>query len=202
VPNGDIGREHCCVLIGCSFAGGTLVGMKTERIEGADGVVLNVAVEGSGPAIVLLHGFPQTHLMWRHVAPRLAEDHTVICPDLRGYGESDKPAGVNAYAKREMARDVLAVSERLGFSNFALVGHDRGALVAFRAALDHPRNVTHLASLDVLPTLDMWEVMHGVSAKVGFHLYLMAQPPGRGTRSGPSSSRPRTAPRTPRCWVI
>jgi pimeloyl-ACP methyl ester carboxylesterase len=77
-----------------------------------------------------------------------------------------------------MARDVLAVSERLGFDRFAVVGHDRGALVAFRAALDHPRKVTHLASLDVLPTVDMWEVMHGTSAAVGFHLYLMAQPPG------------------------
>jgi haloacetate dehalogenase len=152
--------------------------MKTERIEGADGVMINVAVEGSGPAIVLLHGFPQTHLMWRHVAPALAAEYTVICPDLRGYGDSDKPAEGTAYAKREMARDVLAVSERLGFDRFAVVGHDRGALVAFRAALDHPRKVTHLASLDVLPTVDMWEVMHGTSAAVGFHLYLMAQPPG------------------------
>lgn len=152
--------------------------MKTERIEGADGVMINVAVEGSGPAIVLLHGFPQTHLMWRHVAPALASEYTVVCPDLRGYGDSDKPVGAAAYAKREMARDVLAVSERLGFGSFALVGHDRGALVAFRAALDHPRRVTHLASLDVLPTIDMWEVMRGSSAKIAFHLYLMAQPPG------------------------
>jgi len=153
-------------------------GMRTERIEGAGGVLVNVAVRGSGPAIVLLHGFPQTHLMWRHVAPALAEEYTVICPDLRGYGDSGKPAEPAAYAKREMARDVLAVTERLGFDRFALVGHDRGALVAFRAALDHPRHVTHLASLDVLPTVDTWEVMHGVRAAVGFHLYLMAQPPG------------------------
>lgn len=152
--------------------------MRTERIEGADGVMINVAVAGSGPAIVLLHGFPQTHLMWRHVAPALAAEFTVVCPDLRGYGDSDKPAGETAYAKREMARDVLAVSERLGFGSFALAGHDRGALVAFRTALDHPRRVTHLASLDVLPTIDTWEVMHGTSAAVGFHLYLMAQPPG------------------------
>jgi len=162
--------------------------MKTERIEGADGVMINVAVEGSGPAIVLLHGFPQTHLMWRHVAPALAGEFTVICPDLRGYGDSDKPAEATAYAKREMARDVLAVSERLGFRSFAVVGHDRGALVAFRAALDHPRRVTHLASLDVLPTVDMWEVMHGVSAAVGFHLYLMAQPPGLPERMIEASS--------------
>jgi haloacetate dehalogenase len=96
--------------------------------------------------------------------------------------------GAGAYAKREMARDVLAVSERLGFGSFALVGHDRGALVAFRAALDHPRTVTHLASLDVLPTLDMWAVMHGSSTAIGFHLYLMAQPPGLPERMIAASS--------------
>ncbi len=137
-------------------------------------------VEGSGSPIVLLHGFPQTHLMWRHVVADLAQDHTVITPDLRGYGASDKPAeaGPDTYAKRTMARDVVRLAHELGYDRFALAGHDRGALVAIRAGLDHPQHVTHLASLDVLPTLDMWEVMHGVSAAVGFHLYLMAQPPG------------------------
>lgn len=149
-------------------------------VNGADGVALNVAVSGSGSAVVLLHGFPQTHLMWRHVAADLAADHTVICPDLRGYGDSDKPAetGPLTYAKRTMAADVVAVARALGHDRFALVGHDRGALVAVRAGLDHPGAVTHLAALDVLPTLDMWDVMRGVSASVGFHLYLMAQPPG------------------------
>jgi pimeloyl-ACP methyl ester carboxylesterase len=101
----------------------------------------------------------------------------VICPDLRGYGASDKPAG-GAYDKRTMAADIVALARELGHDRFALAGHDRGALVAIRAGLDHPQAVTHLASLDVLPTLDMWDVMHGVSAAVGFHLYLMAQPPG------------------------
>jgi pimeloyl-ACP methyl ester carboxylesterase len=137
---------------------------------------LNVAVGGSGTPIVLLHGFPQTHLMWRHVAADLMADHTVICPDLRGYGESDKPT--DGYSKRTMAADVVEVVRELGFSTFALVGHDRGALVAFRAGLDHPEAVSHLMCLDVLPTVDMWDVMHGTSAAVGFHLYLMAQPPG------------------------
>jgi pimeloyl-ACP methyl ester carboxylesterase len=118
--------------------------------------------------------------MWRHVAADLAADHTVICPDLRGYGASDKPADADGttYAKRTMAADVVALARALGHERFALAGHDRGALVAIRAGLDHPGTVTHLASLDVLPTLDMWDVMHGVSAAVGFHLYLMAQPPG------------------------
>ncbi|GAA1135578.1 alpha/beta hydrolase [Kribbella jejuensis] len=123
-----------------------------------------------------MHGFPQTHLIWREVARELAVDHTVICPDLRGYGESGKP--LDGYSKRTMAADVVGVAAELGHSQFALVGHDRGALVAFRAGLDHPDVVTHLMCLDVLPTLDMWDVMHGTTAAVGFHLYLMAQPVG------------------------
>jgi pimeloyl-ACP methyl ester carboxylesterase len=104
----------------------------------------------------------------------------VICPDLRGYGASGKPAEADgtSYAKRTMAVDIVALARSLGHENFALAGHDRGALVAFRAGLDHPATITHLACLDVLPTLDMWEVMRGVTAAVGFHLYLMAQPPG------------------------
>lgn len=155
-------------------------GFAHHRVPVADGVRLHTAVGGSGPPVVLLHGFPQTHLMWRHVAADLAVDHTVICPDLRGYGASDKPAETDGsgYAKRTMAADIVALARALGHERFALAGHDRGALVAFRAALDHPGAVSHLACLDVLPTLDMWEVMHGVTAAVGFHLYLMAQPPG------------------------
>jgi pimeloyl-ACP methyl ester carboxylesterase len=157
-----------------------IAGFDYRRVPVGGGVSLNVAVAGSGPAVVLLHGFPQTHLMWRHVAADLAADHTVICPDLRGYGASDKPAvtGPDTYSKRTMAADTVAVARALGHGRFALAGHDRGALVAFRAGLDHPQAVTHLACLDVLPTLDMWEVMHGAGAAVGFHLYLMAQPPG------------------------
>jgi haloacetate dehalogenase len=157
-----------------------ITGFDYQRVPVAEGVALNVAVGGSGRPIVLLHGFPQTHLMWRHVAADLAADHTVIVPDLRGYGDSDKPADVDGqtYAKRTMAADVVAVARALGHGRFALAGHDRGALVAIRAGLDHPDTVTHLASLDVLPTLDMWEVLRGASAAVAFHLYLMAQPPG------------------------
>ncbi|MER5339080.1 alpha/beta hydrolase [Streptomyces mirabilis] len=160
----------------------TIPGFDYRRVPVADDVALHVAVAGSGSPIVLLHGFPQTHLMWRHVAADLAADHTVICPDLRGYGASDKPldtgADGNAYAKRTMAADVVSLARALGHERFALAGHDRGALVAIRAGLDHPEAITHLASLDVLPTLDMWGVMHGTGAAVGFHLYLMAQPPG------------------------
>ncbi|WP_020388942.1 alpha/beta fold hydrolase [Kribbella catacumbae] len=151
-----------------------------QRIQVADGVSLNAAVGGTGTPIVLLHGFPQTHLIWRHVAADLAVDHTVICPDLRGYGASDKPAETDGttYSKRTMAADIVALAAALGHERFALVGHDRGALVAFRAGLDHPDKITALVCLDVLPTLDMWDAMHGVNAAVAFHLYLMAQPPG------------------------
>jgi pimeloyl-ACP methyl ester carboxylesterase len=156
-----------------------ITGFDYQRVPVADGVALNVAVAGTGDPIVLLHGFPETHLMWRHVAAELAADHLVLCPDLRGYGDSDKPADTGeTYSKRTMAADVVAVAKAFGHDRFALAGHDRGALVALRAGLDHADKVSHLAILDVLPTLDMWDVLHGTSAAVGFHLYLMAQPPG------------------------
>ncbi|MET9844059.1 alpha/beta fold hydrolase [Streptomyces ossamyceticus] len=158
----------------------SIPGFETRSIGVADGVELNAAVGGEGPAVVLLHGFPETHLMWRYVAPLLAEHHTVVCPDLRGYGASSKPEAVaeDTYAKRTMAADIVGLADVLEFDRFALVGHDRGAHVAFRAGLDHPNRISHLGILDIVPTLDTWNVLHGVSAAVAFHLYLMAQPPG------------------------
>ncbi|QNP64637.1 alpha/beta fold hydrolase [Streptomyces genisteinicus] len=158
----------------------SIPGFTPHRVRVDDGVSLHAAVGGAGRPVVLLHGFPQTHLMWRHVAADLAADRTVICPDLRGYGESDKPAetGPDVYSKRTMARDVVRLAAELGHDGFDLVGHDRGALVAFRAAMDHPGAVRRVAMLDVLPTLDMWDSLRGLSAAVGFHLYLMAQEPG------------------------
>lgn len=155
-------------------------GFEYRTLPAAPGVDLSVAVGGAGPAIVLLHGFPQTHYMWRRVAQRLADRHTVIVPDLRGYGRSSKPVGVapEIYSKRTMARDIVTITKAVGFERFGLVGHDRGALVGVRAGLDHPDAVAHLGILDVLPTLDTWAVLRGVDAKVAWHLYLMAQPPG------------------------
>ncbi|HST65430.1 MAG TPA: alpha/beta hydrolase [Mycobacteriales bacterium] len=155
-------------------------GFDSRALPTAPGVELAVAVGGSGPAVVLLHGFPQTHYMWRHVARELADRHTVIVPDLRGYGRSSKPSGADpeAYSKRTMAQDIVEVAQGLGFDRFGLVGHDRGALVGVRAALDHPAAVAYLGVLDVLPTLDTWAVLQGVNAKVAWHLYLMAQPIG------------------------
>ncbi|MFD0260400.1 alpha/beta fold hydrolase [Kitasatospora indigofera] len=158
----------------------SIPGFTEHRVRVDDGVTLSAAVGGAGAPVVLLHGFPQTRLMWRHVAADLAADHTVICPDLRGYGASDRPAeaGPEVYSKRTMARDVVRLAAALGHERFTLAGHDRGALVAFRAAMDHPDAVSHALFLDVLPTLDMWDALHGLPAAVGFHLYLMAQPPG------------------------
>jgi pimeloyl-ACP methyl ester carboxylesterase len=156
--------------------GSTIPGFEAESIGLAGGIRLKTAIGGQGSPIILLHGFPQTHLMWRHVAPALAGHHTVICPDLRGYGASSKPA--DDYSKRTMAADIVGLADVLGIGTFALIGHDRGAHVAFRAGLDHPDRVSHLGILDIVPTLDTWNVLHGVDAAVAFHLFLMAQPLG------------------------
>jgi haloacetate dehalogenase len=114
---------------------------------------------GDGPPLVLLHGFPQTHACWHRIAPALAETHTVVCMDLRGYGWSSAPPGDPAhktYSKREMGRDALAVMEALGHVRFAIIGHDRGARIGYRLALDQPGRVERLALLDILPTVQVW----------------------------------------------
>ncbi len=114
---------------------------------------------GSGPPVLLLHGFPETHLMWRDIAPALASDFTVVCADLRGYGKSGCPASAAnhaPYSKRAMARDMVGVMDQLGFARFAVAGHDRGGRVAYRLALDHPERIERLAVLDVLPTETVW----------------------------------------------
>jgi haloacetate dehalogenase len=134
---------------------------------------LHVATGGAGPPVLLLHGFPQTHLAWRAVAPLLAERFRVVCPDLPGYGASAPAA---SYAKRTTAATVVALMRELGHERFAVVGHDRGALVAFRAALDHPGAVERVAVLDVIPTVDMWAALRGPGGVFAFHLYLLAHP--------------------------
>src|SRR5262245_54356945 len=115
---------------------------------------------GSGPGVLLLHGFPQTHLMSRDVAPILARRFTVVCADLRGYGRSGCPPSQSdhgPYAKRAMASDMALVMAKLGFQRFSVVGHDRGGRVAYRLALDHPERIERLAVLDILPIVDVWE---------------------------------------------
>jgi haloacetate dehalogenase len=156
-----------------------LPGFTRRRVQTGE-VALHVAVGGDGPPVVLLHGYPQTHVAWHAVAPRLAERFTVVCPDLRGYGASDKPPGDpdhQRYAKRAMAGDVAALMAALGHDRFAVVGHDRGALVGHRLALDSPAAVSRLAVLDVLPQLDMWAAMNRDFGLAGWHLFFLAQPP-------------------------
>jgi haloacetate dehalogenase len=129
----------------------------TEISTGETGIF--VQVRGSGPPLLLLHGFPETHLMWRDVAPRLADQFTVVCADLRGYGDSGCPRSTPdhaPYAKRAMARDMVTVMEQIGFPRFSVAGHDRGGRVAYRLALDHPDRVDRVAVLDIVPTESVW----------------------------------------------
>jgi haloacetate dehalogenase len=151
---------------------------ESARVEAA-GASLFLRWSGSGSPLLLLHGFPETHLMWRSVAPLLAHDFTVICPDLRGYGGSDCPpstADHAPYAKRAMAQDLVIVMERLGFAHFSVAGHDRGGRVAYRLALDHPGRIDRLAVLDVLPTAAVWERADARFALGYWPWSLLAQP--------------------------
>jgi haloacetate dehalogenase len=128
----------------------------------------------------LLHGYPQTHTMWHLVAPVLAQHFSVVCADLRGYGDSDKPAGDTthrAYAKRTMASDQIAVMQALGFQQFALVGHDRGARVALRLSLDHPGAVSRLALLDIVPTSTIYNTLDQRRATIVWRYFFLIQPP-------------------------
>jgi haloacetate dehalogenase len=152
---------------------------ETSRIE-VDGCNIHVRHGGSGPPLLLLHGYPQTHVEWHKVAPRLAERYTVVCPDLRGYGDSDKPASsdndFSTYCKRTTANDQLGVMRALGFESFHLVGHDRGVRVGLRMALDHPRAVRSFANLDVVPSQQAFAAMDSSLAFSWFHWHLMRQP--------------------------
>jgi haloacetate dehalogenase len=137
-------------------------------------------VGGGGPAVLLLHGFPQTHYCWHRVAPALTERHTVVVCDLKGYGESrSEPGGTQGegYSKREMAAELVELMARLGFERFAVVGHDRGGRVAYRMALDHPDAVERLGVLNIVPTVDQFERMAGDAAIDYWPWFFLAQPP-------------------------
>ena len=142
------------------------------------GATINLVIAGEGPPVLLLHGYPQTHAMWHKVAPSLAQDYTVVCADLRGYGDSSKPKGVPGhanYSKRAMALDMAEVMQTLGFPRFHLVGHDRGARVAHRLARDHSRRVQSLTVLDISPTLKMYQSTNMQFAKAYYHWFFLIQ---------------------------
>jgi haloacetate dehalogenase len=157
---------------------GPVPGLEYRRIEirGADYLV---ATGGDGPPVLLLHGFPQTHYCWRRVIPSVAQRHTAVVVDLRGYGGTDAPGGGpkgEGYSKRELAADVLELADALGFDTLRVVGHDRGGRVAYRLALDHPARVERLVVLNVLPTVEQFERM-GAARSLGYWpWFLLAQP--------------------------
>jgi len=156
-----------------------LDGFESLRIE-RDGVTLNVRRAGQGAPLLLLHGHPQTHAMWHLVAPKLAERFEVVLMDLRGYGDSGRPAAGEQsanYARREMARDAVEVMRRLGHERFQVLAHDRGARVAHRLALDHPQAVERLLLLDIAPTLAMYRHTSEAFARAYWHWFFLIQPP-------------------------
>src|SRR5919201_2649685 len=149
-----------------------------ERRVRTSGALINLVTGGEGSPVLLLHGYPETHAMWHKVAPELARDYTVVCPDLRGYGDSSKPKGVpdhSNYSKRAMALDMVEVMEALGYIKFDVVGHDRGGRVAHRLARDHGRRVRTITVLDISPTLKMYESTTQQFARAYYHWFFLIQ---------------------------
>ncbi|QCI65355.1 alpha/beta fold hydrolase [Phreatobacter stygius] len=154
-----------------------LDGFTYQTVETGEASI-RVAVAGSGPPVLLLHGYPQTHMAWHRIAPVLAREFTVVAPDLRGYGDSTAAihlSGPDSMAKRALARDQVAVMSHLGFDRYAVVAHDRGARVGYRLALDHPARVKAFASLTVVPTIEVWQRVDMAFAMGAWHWFLFAQ---------------------------
>src|SRR5579862_1480737 len=150
---------------------------ETSKVE-VSGNTVFVRRYGKGPAILMVHGFPRTSLMWRFLASELAENHTVICADLRAYGHSGIPASTDdhfPYSKRAMAAELVGVMDKLGFPTFTLIGHDRGGRVSYRMALDHPKNVERLAVFDVIPIFEAWSRSDARFARTYWPWILLSQ---------------------------
>jgi haloacetate dehalogenase len=151
------------------------------RSLAVNGVTINVVMKGSGPPLLLLHGYPQTHVMWHKIAPALAEHYTVVASDLRGYGDSSKPESDDlhlTYSKRAMAADQVAVMSGLGFERFRIAGHDRGGRVTHRLCLDHPDRVIRAAVLDIIPTPEVFKRLNKLVATAYYHWFFLIQPRG------------------------
>lgn len=145
----------------------------------ANGINISCRIGGKGPALLLLHGHPQTHVIWHKVADRLAQEFTVVAADLRGYGDSDKPSrteGASNYSKRLMAQDQVELMSKLGFQSFSVLAHDRGARVAHRLAQDHPGAVNRMVLLDIAPTLAMYEQTNQEFARAYWHWFFLIRP--------------------------
>lgn len=150
-----------------------------KSIVQANNVDINYVIGGSGPPILLLHGYPQSHVIWHKIAPALAEKYTVVVSDLRGYGDSGKPPTDERhepYSKRVMAKDQVQLMKKLGFDRFLLVGHDRGGRVAHRLVLDYPEVVTKLVVMDIAPTYTMYKTTDMDFAKAYYHWFFLIQP--------------------------
>jgi len=153
-------------------------GFRQEVVDVA-GVKIHVWIAGQGEPLLLLHGYPQTHLMWHRVAPTLAKEYTVVVPDLRGYGDSDCPDTIDghlAYSKRIVAEEQVEMMSRLGFETFFLMGHDRGARVSHQMAVDWPDRVRRLVLLDIISTRDMYDQMNFESSQAYYHWFFLCQP--------------------------
>lgn len=154
-------------------------GFTLQDVQLDNGITLRVATGGCGAPLVLLHGHPQNHITWRHVAPALAKDYFVILPDLRGYGDSDKPPSDEQhrpYSKRVMAQDIVLLMAALGYSRFAFIGHDRGARVGHRLALDYPEHVACCCFIDIAPTATMYARTNQAFATRYFWWFFLIQP--------------------------
>ncbi|CAN5449858.1 alpha/beta hydrolase [soil metagenome] len=153
-------------------------GTHEHRVQTGDAEIF-ARIGGKGPPLLLVHGFPQTHAMWHRIAPELMRQFTCVLPDLRGYGLSSCPENTRdnrPYSKRAMAADLVTLMASLGHRKFAIAGHDRGARVTYRLALDHPGSVIAAAVLDIVPTLEMWNAMDAASAMNAYHWLFLAQP--------------------------
>jgi haloacetate dehalogenase len=155
-------------------------GFEQRRVKVGD-IAFNVRLSGTGSPLLLLHGYPQTHVVWHRTAPELARHFTVVCPDLKGYGDSDAPAPTPDsanYSKRVMGEEMLALMKALGHPRFAVAGHDRGARIGYRLALDHPEAVAKLGILDILPTAEYWDLADRRFAVNTFHWGFLARDGG------------------------
>ena len=151
-----------------------------EKIKAND-MEINTAHGGNGEPLLLLHGYPQSHIMWHETAPKLSEDFYIVCPDLRGYGDSSKPKGLpdhSNYSKRAMAQDIIEVMNKLGFNDFYAAGHDRGGRVLHRMCLDHPDAVKKACVMDIAPTYHMFTTADKEFAAGYYHWFFLIQPDG------------------------